>query len=222
MLLEVPMVGGALNVAAEQVVERSAYGALLQRDGNRSPWAAPQGIYRTATEDLPNDQGRWICIAVETDAQWEGLRSALGSPSWTAGLSSGAARRAAHDRIDAELSTWAATHDADAAVDLLWSHGVPVGKVAMPHEQEDNPQLRSRQWFSTLVHPVTGANLHGGFPAVFANGPAPSQLHTSPPPMLGQHNREILTGVLGLSDADVDQLEADGIIGTKVGGGMAW
>jgi crotonobetainyl-CoA:carnitine CoA-transferase CaiB-like acyl-CoA transferase len=48
MQIESIMLGGALNVAAEQVTEYSAYGRLLQRDGNRSPWAAPQGVYLAA------------------------------------------------------------------------------------------------------------------------------------------------------------------------------
>ena len=36
-MVEAAMVDAALNIAAEQVIEHSAYGALLQRDGNRGP-----------------------------------------------------------------------------------------------------------------------------------------------------------------------------------------
>ncbi len=46
--IEAAMVDAALNVAAEQVIEYSAYGNLLQRDGNRGPTAAPQNLYRTS------------------------------------------------------------------------------------------------------------------------------------------------------------------------------
>ena len=42
-LLEVTMVEGALNAACELVLENTAYGNLLERDGNRSPNAAPKG-----------------------------------------------------------------------------------------------------------------------------------------------------------------------------------
>ena len=46
---EVTMVEGALNAAAEIALEYSAYGATLERDGNRSPNAAPQGLYSATT-----------------------------------------------------------------------------------------------------------------------------------------------------------------------------
>lgn len=224
MLLEVPMVGGALNVAAEQVIEYAAYGSLLGRNGNRARGAAPQGIYKTATDDLPFDQGRWITISIEADEQWAGLRRALGEPAWADDpeLRTSEGRRTARDRLDEQLAAWCATQDADAIVDRLWQEGVPVAKVALPHEQRDNAQLAARGYFTELVHPVTGRSVHGGFPATFSAGPAPSDLHLAPPPTLGQHNREVLSEVLGLSDDEIAALEADAIIGTKVGGGSAW
>ena len=45
----------AVNVAAEQAIEFSAYGALLARDGNRGPCAAPQNLYQAAG---PDEYGR--------------------------------------------------------------------------------------------------------------------------------------------------------------------
>ena len=86
-LVEVPMIGGALNLAAQQVIEYSAYGKLLGRIGNRSWRAAPQGAYRTA-DPLPDGQpDRWVMISVATDQQWAALRGALGEPR--VGLRSG-------------------------------------------------------------------------------------------------------------------------------------
>ena len=40
-------------------------------------------------------------------------------------------------------------------------------------------------------------------------------LHRTPPPTLGQHNREILQGELGLSDAELERFEEAQIIGTR-------
>jgi crotonobetainyl-CoA:carnitine CoA-transferase CaiB-like acyl-CoA transferase len=225
MLVECPMVGGALNLAAEQVVEWSAYGELLQRQGNRSPTAAPQGTYRTADDDLPMDQGRWVLISIEEDAQWRALRKEIGDPGWARDprLDAAAGRRAAHDLIDDELAGWCRARMADDVVEQLASAGVPAGKVVLAHEAADNPQLIARGWFTRLRHPVTGDNPHGGFPATFSGGPSPAALHTGPPPMLGQHNHAILSGVLGLGDDEIARLEADGVIGTRPSsGGKAW
>ena len=51
VVVEAPMVDAALSIAAEQIVEQSAYGALLGRDGNRGPAAAPQNLYLASDRD---------------------------------------------------------------------------------------------------------------------------------------------------------------------------
>ncbi|MGI9591607.1 MAG: CaiB/BaiF CoA transferase family protein, partial [Myxococcota bacterium] len=71
-LVECTMVEGALNAAAEQIVEFSAYGNRLSREGNRSPWAAPQGLYPCRGHDAAATP-RWLALSIETDAQWAAL-----------------------------------------------------------------------------------------------------------------------------------------------------
>ena len=72
------MVDAAINVAAEQVIEYSAYGALLERDGNRGPTAAPQNLYRTTEIDEFGRLDCWVAVAVATDEQWLALSEAIG------------------------------------------------------------------------------------------------------------------------------------------------
>ncbi|HME48052.1 CoA transferase [Mycobacterium sp.] len=212
VLVEAAMVDAALNIAAEQVIEYSAYGALLQRAGNRGPAAAPQNLYQTSEIDEFGRADCWVAVAVATDEQWAGLRNAIGRPDWAMdpGLSTATGRRERHDLIDKHLAAWCRTRSGDDVVECLWAAGVPVGRVMQPHRQTELGQLAFRRFFEDVDHPVNPATPHSTLPMRFSRGP--QRFHTRHAPLLGEHNRELLTG-LGLTDPEVDQLEADGVIG---------
>ena len=215
-LVEVPMVGGALNVCAEQVIEHSAYGVLLHRDGNRGPAAAPQGCYQCADDDPDLEQRRWIAIAVATDEQWDALRGVLDQPPWAAdpALATATGRRAASDVIDAHLAAWCANRVADDAVAALLTSGVPAAIVVHPSAQLGFAQLHHRGFFEQVVHPVSGSSTHVTFPFRLPGQATPT--HRRPAPTLGEHNDEILCGLLGLTAAELTDLCTAGVIGTKL------
>jgi crotonobetainyl-CoA:carnitine CoA-transferase CaiB-like acyl-CoA transferase len=208
-LVEMTMVEAALNAAAEQVVERSAYGAALHRDANRGPVAAPQGVYACRGDE------QWVALAVATDDQWLGLRRAMGEPTWAAhpALASAAGRRGAHDGLDEELAQWCSDHDRDEVVELLADHGVPAAPVLAPREIAHNPQMRARGFFETIDHPVVGTHALPGLP--FRLSDRRAGWLRLPPPTLGQHNDEVLRDVLGLDDDEIGALRSDGIIGDR-------
>jgi len=206
------MVDAAINVTAEQVIEHSAYGALLERAGNRGPSAAPQNVYLTADTNQRGARDSWVAIAVATDEQWKALTNALGEPDWAreAALSTAAGRRQHHARIDEHLAAWCSSRSADDIVERLWTSGVPAAKVMEPHRQVEVPQLAARQFFELVDHPVSGSARHSALPVRFSRGPDP--LHVRHAPLLGEHNHELLTE-LGLGTSEIAALEADGVIG---------
>ncbi|MGI5451701.1 CoA transferase [Streptomyces sp. CA-249302] len=214
MLVEAAMVDAALNVAAEQVIEYSAYGALLERAGNRGPTAAPQNLYRTADTDEFGGNDSWVAIAVATNAQWEALREILGRPDWATDpdLATAEGRREQHDTIDGQLAAWCGEREADEIVDRLWTAGVPVGKVLQPHRQAELEQLRFRGFFEEADHPVGGPARHSTLPVRLSRGP--ERRHVRPAPLLGEHNQELLAG-LGLTEREIAALESDGVIGRE-------
>ena len=217
-LVEVAMVDAALNVTAEQVIEHSAYGALLMREGNRGPCGAPQNLYQAAGPDEHGRDDSWVAIAVASDDQWRALRAALGNPEWSSDpkLESPTGRVQEHDRIDAMLGEWCRARPADEIVDLLWPAGVPVGKVVQPHHQPDLPPMEFRQFFEELHHPVIGPSRYSTLPMRFSRGP--ERWHRRHAPLLGEHNAELL-GSLGLSRTEIESLEADGVIGETLSSG---
>ena len=212
VLVEAAMVDAALSISAEQVIEYTAYGAVLQRAGNRGPTAVPQNLYLSADIDEFGRLDSWVAIAVEADGQWEQLCGALGSPSWAtaSALSTADGRRAHEDSIDERLAAWCAERSRDEIVATLWSAGVPVGKVMQPHRQTELDQLAHRGFFEKVDHPVNPRARLSSVPMRFAGGPA--RFHTSPAPTLGQHNHELLAQ-LGLTSAEISDLQAEGVIG---------
>jgi crotonobetainyl-CoA:carnitine CoA-transferase CaiB-like acyl-CoA transferase len=208
LLVEVAMAETALAAAAEQIVEWSAYGALMERDGNRGPEAAPQGVYACRGRE------EWMAVAVLTDEQWQALRVALGHPLWAVdpALDHMDGRRRAHDRVDDGLSRWAAQLDLDAAVATLVSHGVPAGRVLDPRDVDAHPQFVHRHFIETLDHPVVGPHPIAAIPFRFEGIP---YWHRRRAPLLGEHNREVLGGWLGLDDEELERLQSLGVIGTR-------
>jgi crotonobetainyl-CoA:carnitine CoA-transferase CaiB-like acyl-CoA transferase len=216
VFVEAAMVDAALSISAEQIIEYSAYGALLERAGNRGPTAAPQNLYRSADIDEFGLADSWVAIAVRTDEQWKGLCAAIGSPSWAmdAELVSARGRNQQHDVIDKHLAAWCARRGGDEIVEALWGAGVPVARVMQPHRQTELDQLTFRGFFEEVDHPVNGPARLSTVPMRSSAGPP--KFHTQHAPLLGQHNHELLAE-LGLSESEIADLESDGVIGRRPG-----
>jgi crotonobetainyl-CoA:carnitine CoA-transferase CaiB-like acyl-CoA transferase len=211
--VESTMVESALNVAAEQLLEWSAYGNLMQREGNRSPLAAPQGLYPCAPEEPGCDQ--WLALSVATDDQWRALRSALGDPAWAQRpvLDSREGRRIHHDAIDEQLCAWTRPRPRAEVVAELRALGIPASAVADPCRLlQTNPQFRARGYFEAPEHAVVGALPLPSLPFRYASV---SHWLRTPAPTLGQHNERVLGDLLGLSAGELRDLETEGVIGTR-------
>ncbi|CAM2808902.1 CoA transferase [Prescottella defluvii] len=207
--VEVPMVESALNVAAEMVIEYSAYGTAPTRDGNRGPVAAPQGVYRCAGDE------NWLAIAVTDDDQWQSVAAILELPDTARGaaFATVSGRRDQHDRLDELLTEFCAVRALDDLESALLAHGVPAARVVDPSRIFDNPQAHARGFAEKLDHPVLGTFEIPGLPTVFASDAGPA--FTTPAPTLGQHNTEVLTRLAGVSPERLAQLTADDVIGER-------
>ena len=210
-VVEVALVEPALAVAAEQVIEYSAHGVLLDRHArtNVMPHAAPQGVFETREAD------ERVAISVTTDAEWRALCRAIDAADWLRSdeLMTHRGRYDAHERLTPRLSAWCRTRSRESVLETLLAAGVPASAAVNNHRLSPNPQLEHRRFFQSMNHPIVGRKRYPSFPAIF--GAFERDLHRSPPPTLGQHNREILQGELGLADEEIERLVAEQVIGTR-------
>lgn len=205
-LVEVPMVETVLAVVAESQLEHEVFGVDVGRMGNRSPAAAPQGLYASKGDE------QWLALAVETDGQWDGLRAALGWDDEPE-LASAAGRRAAHDVLDRRIGEWAAGQARDEAVALLLAHEVPAAPAADGRFLHFDEQLAARHFFEEVEHPFVGRYGTPGLPFRFASV---DRWFDRAAPTLGQHNDEVLETLLGVASAERARLRAEGVIGERV------
>ncbi len=214
-LIEAPLLDSALNMTAEQVIEFTATGQVLGREGNRSPSAAPQGLYAChEPEAMGTGDEQWLALSVANDEQWNALVKVLGSPDWAldAQLASHAGRRAAGDVLDERLSAWAQGRDLADTVDLLIAAGIPAARLTSPRALLTNPHLVARGYLEDVANEVVGTHPVPGLPLRMSGV---NRWIRQGAPLVGEHNEEVLTGILGLAASDLERLAAAGIIGTE-------
>lgn len=206
--VEAPMFDAALAIAAEPVLEWSAHGVMVERMGNRGPTAAPQNLYPAAEVE------QWVAIACETDAQWRALCEVMELDEELAdgSLVSMEGRRAHQDRLDERIGAWVGARDANAAVGALRSAGVPVAVAADHRRASFHEQMIARHFFETIEHPVVGTHPTPTMPFRYASV---ERWLRRPAPTIGQHNDEILGGLLGHDADELAALEIAGVIGTR-------
>ena len=202
VFIESAMVEGAVNCAAELIVEYSANGVTLDRLGNRSRFAAPQGVYETAEPE------QWLAVCCDSDEAWSALAGVIGVDA--ADFATLEDRQAAHDELDRHISRWAARRSLEGAVDELARAG--AGAVACRNHAElrFHPQFEARGFYELVEHPEVGTHY---MPAQPYRMRGIERWITNATPTLGQHNHEILTE-LGLSASEIASLEQSGVIGT--------
>jgi crotonobetainyl-CoA:carnitine CoA-transferase CaiB-like acyl-CoA transferase len=183
---------------------------LPERIGNRSPiGAAPQGCYRCAGSD------NWLVISIESDDEWAAFCNAAGHPEWAQDERFGnvLGRHAHHDELDKLIESWTRAQDHYEAFHLLQRAGVKAAPVLNGKEIYFDPQFRERGQFDIVDQPImgkrpVGRHLAAKFDDFVADAAGPA-------PTLGQHNHEVLSGLLGLSDAEIAELEEQQVIATK-------
>jgi len=189
------MIGPAF-VAAALRAEQPAH------QGNRDARIAPQGVYACAGED------QWLAISARTDAEFRALARTIGA----AELESLPLpeRHARHDELDRRIEAWTCAHDPSAAAATLQRVGVAAARVLDANAIHDDPHLAARGYWVELPHPKMPAWKQPASSWRLVEAKPEPRRHA---PLFGEHNREILCGLLGHAEAELAELSAAGVIG---------
>ena len=198
-------------LAAHGLIEQAVRGAPPERAGGRHPLFAPWGVYPCIGAEP------WIAITVETDGQWRGLCGVLGMNAEDDRFASAADRKRREDELDRALAARTALHDGLALERRLAAAGVPAAVLRNTLDVLYDPHLEARGYWQWRERAFVGdhPNPSAPFRPVAEDGPSRPYAVEWPAPTLGQHNREVLVRLLGLSADELDALERDRVIGTE-------
>lgn len=107
------------------------------------------------------------------------------------------------------VADWVARRSRDEVVGELTKAGIPVAPVHDLDEVLANEQAHARNMFVKVLHPILGETTLPGFPIKFSETEGDV---STPAPLLGQHNEEIYSGLLGLSKEEIEGLKKEGVI----------
>jgi crotonobetainyl-CoA:carnitine CoA-transferase CaiB-like acyl-CoA transferase len=193
--IDLAQVEASIHFIAPLILDESVNGRTAPAAGHDSLYACPHGVYPT------RGTREFIAIAVESQTQWQALRSTVpGLP-----LDDDApleARIAARDVIDAVLRGWSAGRDRYVAELDLIAAGVPAAAVRRPVEVYGDPQFAARGFLQRLPHSELGNVEIWGFPTRFS---ARDTMVRHAPPCFGEHTDHVLRDLLGLDETDIER-----------------
>lgn len=201
--------GAALNGPA--ILDYTVNGRPMRREGspdaNHSQWPlmAPHNIYECSGDD------NWVAIACRDDADWKALAGLVNDrwtedPRWER-LSG---RLEWQDELDANISLWTKARDKFVVATRCRKAGVPAAPVQKPEERIDHdPNTEGWGLWPTVQQTAMGEVRVDGIPVHLS---ATDWRMERGAGCLGEHNEEVICGLLGYSKDDLERFTAEGVV----------
>ena len=153
-----------------------------------------------------------VALSCPTDDIWARLARLMGREDLISDpiTATGPARaKCAESFLRPLIEEWLADKSRDEAIQLLLAGGVPAGPVQTTEDLFRCPQLAARGMLLEIEDDVGGQRKVARTPV---RGSAMAEPEAKRPPRLGEHNEEILAGLLGYDATRLDGLRSAGAI----------
>jgi formyl-CoA transferase len=193
-----------LQVMEGLVAEYSAAGAVRERSGSILKGIAPSNVY-------PCRDGEYL-IGANQDTVFKRLCAAMGRPELAedARYATHNARGERQRELDELIGAWTKTLTIAEVEKAMLDHAVPAGRMYAPADMLGDPHYEARG--AIIDAPVPqwpGLKMQNVFPLL---SQTPGRVRSPAPQEVGEHNKEVLCGLLGLSEAEFAALAQRGVI----------
>jgi crotonobetainyl-CoA:carnitine CoA-transferase CaiB-like acyl-CoA transferase len=197
---DIAMLDSVAALLTYQAGNYFASGKVPRRLGNRHPSIAPYETFAASDGDF--------VLAVGTDEQWRTFRTVAGLPEDDR-FATNRQRVTGYEEMRPIVADRLRTKPRQFWIETLNAAGVPCGSVRNLQELFDDPQVDAREMIAGIEHATIGSLRVLGVPVKLSDTPGAVR---TPPPLLGQHTRDVLQGDLGLDAAAIDTLRAQHVI----------
>ena len=186
------------------IPEYALTGHVRGRTGTILPFVAPSNTY-------PTKDGDYVVIGANADTVFGRFAKALGHPGWAESerYATHHARGENQEELDGLISDWTVERTAEEVLEVMREASVPAGKLFTAEDMLSDEQYAARENIVTIEDPEIGP-----FPmqnVVPRLSETPGEVRWTGP-KLGQHNDEVLGGLLGMSEEDLEGLRERGIV----------
>ncbi|MBF6471433.1 MULTISPECIES: CaiB/BaiF CoA transferase family protein [Nocardia] len=203
-VIDVALNEAILSVMESLVPDYLAYGIQRERVGGRMEGIAPSNAY-------PCSDGTSIIIGGNGDAIFQRYMAVIDRPDLAADpeLQDNAGRWRHRERLDAAIGEWTVRHSRAEALKILEAAAIPCGPIYTAADIVADEQYRARNMIQPFAVDVGAPEPKVvGFPGIVPVIGEQSLPIRTVGPDLGEHTREVLSDVLGMTEAEIDALEA--------------
>ncbi len=191
-VIDVNLVDSVFSLMEGMLPEYAMDGRIRQPAGAALPTAAPTNTY-------PCADGKWLCIAGNSDPIFARLMTVIGRPELAAhpDYATNGLRCANRADLDAVIGAWTRTLPVKQAESLLEDAEVPCSRLFDIADCAADPHFLARKAVQAVDDPLTGPTLHPG-PAIRFDGERPEDVVRWTGPAVGAHTSYVLHTLLGL------------------------
>lgn len=204
-VVDVSLLESCFALLESTVPEYDRLGLVRGPHGTSLAGIAPSNIFKSSDD-------KWVVIAANAENVFRRLCEAMGRPELADDprFNTHDARGENQEEIEGIVADWAKRHTADEINRILNDAGVICGPIYDIADIFKDPHFREREALVEHVDPEFGEYIGPGVHPKFSE--TPGSIRWSARWEMGAHNREIYGDLLGLSDSDLDELKAEGII----------
>src|SRR3984885_7776786 len=193
-VVDVNLVDSVFSLMEGMLPEYAMDGRVRQPVGAAIQTAAPTNTY-------PCADGRWLCIAGNSDLIFSRLMDAIGRPELARdpAYATNGDRCARRDTLDAAIAAWTRTLPAKRAEARPEAADVPCPRLYDIADCANDRHFRARGSVLEVTDPLIGPTLHPG-PAIRLAGEKPEAVVAWPGPAAGGHTEYVLTELLGMPE----------------------